>query len=267
MSIFASDRGNPNTSLAREGARKALEVLETLATFRGLITKRIGEITSVDALPFVVRRMVLAAREFDDATVTPLIGVAGAGADEVADFIFGSGECSKVVINNGGDIAIRLKDSEAVNVGIKTDLSIKAVTHMLTIKGTDGIGGVATSGFGGRSFTRGVANASVVAGRDATYADVAATLIGNATNIEAPAVVKVLARELYQFTDIPDLSVTKAVGYLEKPEIDEALDRGMGKAKTFEDKGLIMGAFLAVKDCCRTSNSILPFIQQIQDIG
>jgi ApbE superfamily uncharacterized protein (UPF0280 family) len=41
----------------------------------------------------------------------------------VADFIFDTGEPSRVIVNNGGDIAIRLKNQEVVKVGIKTDLS------------------------------------------------------------------------------------------------------------------------------------------------
>ena len=44
MSIFVSNGGKPNTYLAKEGARKALEVLEALAKFRNVITRNVGEI-------------------------------------------------------------------------------------------------------------------------------------------------------------------------------------------------------------------------------
>ncbi len=264
MSIFVSKGRTPDTTLAKEGARKALEVLETLARFRKLITRNIREIGSVELLPAVVKKMVFASRKFEDPTVTPLIAVAGAGADEVADFIFDTGEPSRVIVNNGGDIAIRLKNQEVVKVGIKTDLSEKAVTHILTVTPARGIGGVATSGFGGRSFTRGIANAAVAVAKDATLADVAATLVGNAADVEIPAVVKVLAKELYEATDIPDLLVTKSIGHLEKSQIEEALDRGMQKAETLQEKGLILGAFLAIRDQYRISNSVMPLIQSLR---
>jgi len=266
MSIFASSGGKPNISLAKEGAKKALEVLEILARFRSLITKNIGEIHSIELMPPVVQKMVLTSRKFEDPTVTPLIAVAGTGADEVADFIFNTGHANKVVVNNGGDIALRLKNDEVVRVGIKSELADKAVTHVMTITLSSKIGGVATSGFGGRSFTRGVANAAVAVANDATSADVAATLVGNATDVESPSVTKVLAKELYEGTDIPNLPVTKTIGRLEKWEVEEALHRGMQKAETFQERGLIRGAFLAVKDQYRISNSIMPFIQILRTI-
>lgn len=261
MSIFVSNRGEPITHLAKEGAQKALEVLETLAKFRNVITRNIGEIGSTESLPPIVRKMVLASRKFGDPMVTPLIAVAGAGADVVADFIFNTGHVNKVVVNNGGDIALRLKNDEVVRVGIKSELADKAVTHVMTVTLSSKIGGVATSGFGGRSFTRGVANAAVAVANDATSADVAATLVGNATDVESPTIVKVLGKDLYPATDIPDLWVTKSVGHLEKSQIKEALDQGMRKAETFKERGLIQGAFLAVKDQYRISDSIMPLIQ------
>lgn len=263
MSIFASNEGKPDRNLAKKGARTALSVLEALAKFRGAITKNIREIGSIESFPPVVRRMVLTSRKFGDPTVTPLIAVAGAGADEVADSIFNTGRADKVVVNNGGDVAIRLRNGDVVRAGIKSDLAHQPVSHLIMATQASKIGGVATSGFGGRSFTRGIANAAVAVAIDATSADVAATLIGNATDVESPSVIKVRAKELYEATDIPDLSVTKTIGHLEKWQTEEALERGMQKARIFEERGLIHGAFLAVKDQFRISESIVPFIRKV----
>jgi hypothetical protein len=74
-------------------------------------------------------------------------------------------------------------------------------------------------------------------------------------------VTKVLAKELYEGTDIPNLSVTKTIGRLKKWEVEEALHRGMQTAEAFQERGLIRGVFLAVKDQHRISNSIMPLIQ------
>lgn len=266
MSISVSNAGKPIVYLAKKGTEKALENLETLARFRNLITKNIREISLGELLPSIVQRMVLSSQKFEDPTVTPLIAVAGAGADEVAEFIFNTGRADKVVVNNGGDIAIRLKNEESVRVGIKSNMTNKLLTHVITITPSNMIGGVATSGFGGRSFTRGIANAAVAIAEDATSADVAATLIANATDVECPSVIKVLAKELYQATDIPDLWVTKKIGHLEKFQIEEALDRGMRKAEIFQERGLILGTFLAIKDQFRISKSIMPFVQRLSAI-
>lgn len=265
MSIYASKAGKPISDLARQGANTAMDILGTLAKFQGVITQNITEITSVDLLPPVVKKMILAARKFRDATATPLIAVAGACADEVADSIYKTREADKVVINNGGDIAIRLSGKEIVKIGIKTNLDKKGITHTLIVTAKSGIKGVATSGFGGRSFTRGIANAAVAVAGDAVSADVAATLIGNATDVQSSSVVRSLAKNLYHATDIPDLWITTYVGHLEKPEIDLALDHGIQKAKTFQDKGLILGAFLALKGQVRISESIASFVELVSD--
>lgn len=266
MSISVSNGGIPHIELAREGGKRAIEVLGVLANYRQVITQRIDKITSVDSLPPLIKKMVLAVKEFADPTATPLIAVAGTGADEVADFIYNTGQADKVVVNNGGDIAIRLRGEETVKVGIKSDITEKAISHILNLSSSNCIGGVATSGFGGRSFTMGIANAATVIADNTISADVAATLIGNATNIESPQVEKTFATKLYHSTDIPDLLVTTKIGDLSPSEIEEALNRGMKKAGGFEDKGIIIGAVLAVKDQVRLSESIVPFTKPASDL-
>jgi ApbE superfamily uncharacterized protein (UPF0280 family) len=266
MSILAFKAGSPSITLANQGAKKAVEVFKILASFWKVITQNINKIVLVDSFPPVVKKMILAARKFEDPTVTPLIGVAGVTADEVADFIYNTGEVSKVVVNNGGDIAIRLKEQEAVRVGIKTDLNGKGISHIVNITAESGIRGIATSGFGGRSFTRGIANAAVAIANDSVSADVAATLIGNATEIGSPRVVRTLAKNLSPNTDIPDLLVTKSIGHLERSEIELALEQGIQKAETLKDKGLIIGAFIAVRDRYKISDSIATLIQPVSDL-
>jgi len=266
MSISVSSGGVPNVSLSRQGARRALEVLGLLAGFRHLITQKVDRAATGDSLPPVVGKMLSVARRFDDPTITPLIAVAGAGADEVADFITGRQHVGKVVVNNGGDIAVRIKNQEIVKIGIKTDVSEKAISHVMTVGTKSGIGGVATSGFGGRSFTMGVANAAVAVARDAISADVAATLIGNAANVKSRAVSRDMAKNLYHATDIPNHLVTTGIGGLTKSEIDEAINAGRRKAETFQNMGLIIGAIVAVKDRTWISESILPMTQQVSDL-
>ena len=154
MSILASDQGRPKVEWAKEGALRALKNLKQLALHRSLIThylteSYIAENVSLEALPSIVKMMVISALAYQDPTITPLICVAGAGSDEVADFLFADGQTSKVIVNNGGDIAVRLREKETARIGLKSDVSAKGVSHVLLVDSKSGIGGVATSGFGG----------------------------------------------------------------------------------------------------------------------
>lgn len=235
------------------------------ARFRALISRNVREIQSIAELPPPIARMVKAARSFHDPSVTPLICVAGASADEVADTVFGRNKADKVVVNNGGDIAIRLRADERVRVGVKTDLRGRTLTHVIEASPKEGIGGVATSGFGGRSYTLGVANAVTVLAADAVSADVGATLVANATNVESLKVSRSPARELYPATDIPNLPVTVRIGELNETEVEAAISAGIGRAETFQREGLIFGAFVAVRNRFRFTDPLIPLIRETSD--
>ena len=57
-------------------------------------------------------------------------------------------------------------------------------------------------------------------------ADVAATLVANAVNVDSPAIRRRPARELDPDSDLRDLPVTVSVGPLTTAEIDAALVGG-----------------------------------------
>jgi ApbE superfamily uncharacterized protein (UPF0280 family) len=66
--------------------------------------------------------MLESVRAVGDARLTPMAAVAGTIADGVADFLFSRG-MTKVIVNNGGDIAVRLKAPNAVRVGLREDVN------------------------------------------------------------------------------------------------------------------------------------------------
>ena len=119
---------------------------------------------------------------------------------------------TRVIVNNGGDIALRAPAGERVRVGVVSDLAARRVTHTLDVAGGSGTGGVATSGFGGRSLTKGIASAAVALAATAAAADALATSLANATNADDPAIRRCLAEELDPGTDIRGHTVTAAVG-------------------------------------------------------
>jgi len=194
--------------------------------------------------------------------LTPLAAVAGTASDVVADFMIRQGG-TKIIVDNGGDIAIRLREGEVAIVGVKTEIDAKQPTHLISIDFTMGIGGVATSGFGGRSFTKGIASAATVLSESASLSDAAATVIGNFTNVEDPHIMRCQAERLYPDTDIPGEWVTTKVGRLSEEKIEEALKNGLSKANSICQKGLIKGALIALQGKVVWTQSMEPWLKKL----
>src|SRR5205807_3434510 len=92
-----------------------------------------------------------------------------------------------------------------------------------TILASDPVRGIATSGWRGRSFSMGIADAVTVLADRAAAADAAATIIANAVDVPAhPAMVRIAAREVQPDSDLGDRLVTQAVGNLTADEVDQA---------------------------------------------
>ncbi len=189
-------------------------------------------------------RMVESVRDIGDKALTPMAAVAGSIADEVADWLF-TGETTKVIVDNGGDIAIRLSGLETAKVGLHTDLNTGDISHVMELDARCSSWGVNTSGMGGRSFTGGIASAATVVAETSSKADAAATSIANACFSRDKNVFQVPARLIDPNTDIPDIPVTVSVGELNPETIRIALKRSWQKAEDYIKKGLIHGALIA----------------------
>jgi len=246
MFISAFENKKPLIKLAEEGAHFAMKVLEDLAKFLSVIKKKSQVLEIEEDFPDVVRRMIEATKKMGETDLTPLAAVAGTASDVVADFMFSRGG-TKIIVDNGGDIAIRLREGEVARVGIKTEIDAKQPTYLISIDSSMGIGGVTTSGLGGRSFTKGIASAATVLSQTAAFSDAAATVIGNFTNVEDPNIVRFLAEKIYPDTDIAGEWITVKVGRLCEEKIEKALTNGLSKANSICEKGLIKGAFIALQ--------------------
>ena len=112
----------------------------------------------------------------------------------------------------------------------------------------DAVRGVATSGWRGRSFSLGIADAVTVIAATASFADAAATLIANAVDLPGhSAIVRTPACSRDPQSDLGDRPVTIAVGPLSDDEIAAALGRGAGEAQHWLDRGLIAAAALSLR--------------------
>jgi len=242
--IMASKEGHPLSEVALQGGEYALKVLEEVASFLPVVKKKSSTLPADNSsYPRVVAEMISASKIVNDPDFTPLAAVAGTTADIVADHLMQSG-ASKIVVNNGGDIAIRLKGGEKVKVGLRLSLATSRLRYAITVEKDCGI---CTSGLGGRSFTLGIADSVIAMATRASVADASATYLGNSTSIESPSVKRELAESIYPETDIPGKMVTTSVGALTDDEIQAALQKGKESARALIDRGIIQGALIAIK--------------------
>jgi ApbE superfamily uncharacterized protein (UPF0280 family) len=148
-------------------------------------------------------------------------------------------------VNDGGDIALHLAPSENFVVGMVERPDRASLFGTTTIESGDPIRGIATSGWRGRSFSLGIADAVTVLADTAAMADAAATVVANAVDLPPhPRVVRVRACDLAPDSDLGDRLVTKSVGELAPDEIRDALEAGIRVAESLCDSGLIRAAAL-----------------------
>lgn len=202
-------------------------------------------------------RMERAVSLFSARFITPMAAVAGAVADEMLAALVAGRELRKAYVNDGGDIALHLSPGESMR------LAVAGTGHgfedRLTIHHTSAVRGIATSGWRGRSFSLGIADAVTVLGRDGATADAAATLIANAVDIPGhPAIARATASSLQPDSDLGERLVTTGVGSLTPQEVEDALARGLMEASDHFARGLIESAGLFLAGMSRIAGSALP---------
>ncbi len=222
--------------------------------FRDVLTPLAQELprlrTATGPMPVgpVAQAMVRATARFAPLFVTPMAAVAGAVADRLlAAALSPDHGLTRAHVNNGGDIALWLDRGQGFDVAICEDPAQPRAGGMARIAHGSGIGGVATSGWQGRSHSLGIADAVTVLARDAAHADAAATLIANAVDLPGhPAITRVPAHLLSPDSDLGARAVTTAVGPLAAQDIACALAAGLEQARVMRGAGLIVDACLAL---------------------
>ncbi|MEA4892322.1 MAG: hypothetical protein VB085_07140 [Peptococcaceae bacterium] len=191
--------------------------------------------------------MYKAVRDVGEPTLTPMATVAGAVSDTVADHLKAIG-ATKVVVNNGGDIALRLDPGEEVRVGIMSSLAEGKIDNVVNIRAADGIGGIATSGLGGRSFTRGVAQGVSAFASRCILADALATHLANSSYIVSERVLTTKAGALDPLSDISDLEVVVGVDRLTDREVQLACENLLTEARRQQAKGNLSAMRARIQD-------------------
>jgi uncharacterized protein len=253
MDIIVGASGSPTAlALAHERAWKRFAtLLDELVQELPLLRQPVRG-TACPLRGPVVRRMWEACMPFQDSFITPMAGVAGAVAQELAACYAQSG-VQRAWVNNGGDIALYLAASQSVRVGICADVTALRVdgahgellTHgQFEVHSAQPVRGVATSGWRGRSFSLGIADSVTVLAATAAQADAAATVIANAVNAQDGRIVRRPACELKDDSDLGDIPVTVEVPRLESELVQRALRAGLACAQALQAQGLIWSAAL-----------------------
>lgn len=248
-------------AVGERGAEKAAHEA-AIRRFDGLLAELCDELkllrtavskTSPRPLGPVARRMHAAVAPFAGETfITPMAAVAGAVAQEILGVMCAAAPLQRAYVNNGGDIALHLAPGEQFRIGLVKRPDRPDFFATATIAAEDGVAGIATSGYPGRSFSLGIAEAVTVLAPTAAMADSAATVIANAIDLPGhPAVERLPARSIQSDSDLGERLVTRQVGPLVADEIEIALAAGLAEAERLRLAGLIVSAAMHLQGVSR----------------
>jgi uncharacterized protein len=249
-------------------AERFIHVLDELCgelTFLRQATRVDGPLPS----GVIAQRMVAAVAPYCEQTfITPMAAVAGAVAGEILGAMTSAAILARAYVNNGGDIALHLASGEHFVVGMVERPDRLSLFGTVTLDSFQPVRGIATSGWHGRSFSLGIADAVTVLADQAVTADAAATIIANAVDLPGyPGIVRVPACNLAPDSDLGDRLVTQQIGELSSNEIMAALDAGAAVAESLLFDGRIRSAALHLQGDTRVINppnagAIVPLVRE-----
>jgi uncharacterized protein len=236
------------TSAYDAAARRFVSVLDELCGELSILRQPITA-DSRQPAGTVAQRMATAVAPYAARTfITPMAAVAGAVAEEILAAMTGAAHLERAYVNDGGDIALHFEPGQQFVVGMIDRPDRASLFGTAVLEASEPVRGIATSGWRGRSFSLGIADAVTVLADQAAMADAAATIIANAVDLpEHPNVFRVRARDVAPDNDLGDHLVTQCVGDLTAQEIGTALDGGETLARTLLIEGLIRAAALHLR--------------------
>ena len=229
-------------------SRRFISVLDELCSELPLLRAQVRGGSPKPSGP-VAKRMFEAVLPYAERTfITPMAAVAGAVAEEILETMTAAAKLARTYVNDGGDIAIHLSPREQFVIGMVERPDRPSLFGTATLDWSANVRGIATSGWPGRSFSSGIADAVTVLAEHATMADAAATIIANAVDLPGhPLVVRVPACSLDPNTDLGERLVTQDVGDLSDEDMNCALGNGIETAQRLRSEGLINSAALNLK--------------------
>ncbi|WP_088280450.1 UPF0280 family protein [Ideonella sp. A 288] len=252
--VIVADGDPAAVAAAHEAAWQRFQgVLAELVAELPLLRQSVAVASACPLRGPVARRMWAACAPYATHFITPMAAVAGSVAQELIACYHRDG-IQRAAVNNGGDIALHLAPGASFRIGMVADIAsgIGARTTPgpmpldghLTVQAGDPVRGVATSGWRGRSLSRGIADSVTVLAATAAMADAAATMIANAVDVDDPRIVRRPAGEVRDDSDLGERLVTVDVPTLSSDAVRRALQAGADVARQFQARGWIVAAAL-----------------------
>lgn len=240
-------------------------VLETLTGELALLRTPLAECSqNTRATGPVAQRMFAAVEPYRGVFVTPMVAVAGAVADHVRQHAMKGGQLLRLAVNNGGDISLALQDKEVYRIGVTADPSMPRRNAHIVVDRNSLVGGIATSGWQGRSHSLGIADAVTVLARSAAEADVAATLIANAVDAPGAAgIYRQAAVALAPDSDLGNHPVTVDVGDLDTGAIAVAMRSGVHMAEQIYANGRVLAVYIQLKNEVAVVGDAFPLLESV----
>jgi ApbE superfamily uncharacterized protein (UPF0280 family) len=180
-----------------------------------------------------------------DRFITPMAAVAGSVAEEILAAMTKAADLERAYVNNGGDIALHLAPGACFRIGLIDRPDRPSLFGYAEVRHEDKVRGIATSGWRGRSFSLGIADAVTVLAKSASSADAAATIIANDIDLPGhPAITRIAASDIQPDNDLGTRKVTRGVDALRKDEIGRALAQGERTAERLMAEGLVIAVAL-----------------------
>ncbi|UQZ88993.1 hypothetical protein C4J81_07200 [Deltaproteobacteria bacterium Smac51] len=248
LTIQAWTAAGPDTALARQAGEFSFTLLPRLVPAMEIFRRnKPFEELRPDYDEPLFNQMIVAARNTGQKDLGPMATVAGIVSETVALYLKEAGAV-KAIVENGGDVAVHLGPGRTAKVGVRLGLDQVTPNYSLELTAKrNPMWGLASSGLGGRSLTRGIADTALCVAPSCTAADAAATAVANAVTVGSASIKRVPAEVLRPDTDIAGLMVTESVGELTEMEIAAALESALKYAQSLVDKNIISGALIALR--------------------
>jgi ApbE superfamily uncharacterized protein (UPF0280 family) len=250
IDLIVEANGTPEAIRAayQAAARRFVTILDELCDELPVLRSQAHK-NSVRPHSVVAQCMADAVAPFADRWfITPMAAVAGAVAEAVLEAMTGAADLESAYVNDGGDIALHLSARQSYWIGMVERPDRRSLFGSVEITEATPVRGVATSGWRGRSFSLGIADAVTVLAGHAAATDAAATIIANAVDLPGHiAIVRVPANEIAPDSDLGTWQVTRGVGHLAQRELGSALDAGVRVAEELMAQGLIHAAALCLQ--------------------
>ncbi len=244
--VLKGEKDGKDCAFDRSAVNARIEaILADIRECLPVLKQRAWRIKNTSLLTPVARKMIEAVKAINPETLTPMAAVAGAVAEELKEYLQ-EGDLEFISVNNGGDAAIHNGRKKPVTISIGDIRTNTPTPYVLTVEHWNDFG-VATSGFGGRSFTLGLANVVTIVAPSAPLADAAATYICNQTNVPDESIVRQKAAEIDPLTDIPEEMVTVHIGELPRRKVRKALACGRAAAERLKAEGRINEALILLQ--------------------